>query len=306
MNLPFEPRARVLAKTIQMRNEETQWESFIVKLLKKLELSEEKKKAAEARYYQLARHVARKLNMREEDVHVVVQGSMRTQTTIAGDGREKFDLDIVIKVSGGPLSGLPPDQFFYAFGEALKGLPDAGEPEPKNRCWRLRYPGEPFYFDVTPAVPLSYGITGTNLRVRDQERGWSPSNPEEFATWFCEIAKLRFSFEQRSWLVKAEDAAAKIDPLPRDPVRIDDILRRLVQLMKLHRDSYYRKLPDARRVAMPISVILVTLAAKAYQQMVTQSSGTFVSAIEVVLEVVARMPDHIKRERHIEVNNPAS
>jgi hypothetical protein len=305
MNLPFEPRARVLAKTIQMRNEETQWESFIVKLLKKLELSEEKKKAAEARYYQLARHVARKLNMREEDVHVVVQGSMRTQTTIAGDGREKFDLDIVIKVSGGPLSGLPPEQFFYAFGEALKGLPDSGEPEPKNRCWRLRYPGEPFYFDVTPAVPLSYGITGTNLRVRDQEKGWSPSNPEEFATWFCEIAKLRFSFEQRSWLVKAEDAAAKIDPLPRDPVRIDDILRRLVQLMKLHRDSYYRKLPDARRVAMPISVILVTLAAKAYQQMVTQSPGTFVSAIEVVLEVVARMPDHIKRERHIEVNNPA-
>lgn len=50
MNLPFEPRARVLAKTIQMRNEETQWESFIVKLLKRLELSDEKKKAAEARY----------------------------------------------------------------------------------------------------------------------------------------------------------------------------------------------------------------------------------------------------------------
>ncbi|AZE85559.1 hypothetical protein C4J98_4174 [Pseudomonas orientalis] len=301
----FEPKTRLLAKTIQVANEETQWESFIVKLLKKLELPEEKRRAAEARYYELARHVAHKLNMREENVHVVVQGSMRTQTTVAGYGPEKFDLDIVIKVHGGPLSVMPPDMFFNTFGEALRGIPGAGEPEAKNRCWRLRYPGESFYFDVTPAVPVSYAITGADLRVRDQEKGWSPSNPEEFASWFCSIAQLRFAFEQRRWLIKAEDAAVKVDPLPSEPVRIDDILRRLVQLMKLHRDSYFRKLPDERRMAMPISVILVTLATKAYQDMATQEPNAFVSAIDVVLEVVERMPGYIKRDRQFEVNNPA-
>lgn len=301
----FESNRRLLAKALQLNSEGRDWESFIVKLLKKLELPEEKRSAAEARYHQLAKHVARKLNMKDESVHVVVQGSMRTQTTVAGYGPEKFDLDIVIKVCGGALESLPPDHFFEAFGEALKGIPGAGEPEPKNRCWRLRYPGEPFYFDVTPAVPLSYALTGTDLRVRDRDKGWSPSNPEQFAEWFCAIAKLRFSFLQYRALNKAADAAAKVDPLPNESVHIDDILRRLVQLMKLHRDSYFRSLPDARRAAMPISVILVTLATKAYHQMVISEPSGYVSALDVVLEVVERMPRFIKRGLQIEVNNPA-
>nr|GFD60219.1 hypothetical protein [Tanacetum cinerariifolium] len=69
--------------------------------------------------------------------------------------------------------------------------------------------------------------------------------------------------------------------------------------------SYFRKLPDERRMAMPISVILVTLATKAYQDMATQEPNAFVSAIDVVLEVVERMPVYIKRDRQFEVNNPA-
>ncbi len=65
-----------------------------------LELTPEKQAAAEKRYKELGRHVARHLGVGETDVHVVVQGSMKTQTTIAGDGREKFDLDIVVKLCG--------------------------------------------------------------------------------------------------------------------------------------------------------------------------------------------------------------
>ncbi|WP_024679561.1 nucleotidyltransferase [Pseudomonas syringae] len=305
MNMQLQRNSKILAKALKLRHEDKQWEIFIVSMLKKLELSTEKRSAAEARYEKFGHHVASKLGMNDDDVHVVVQGSMRTQTTIAGDGREKFDLDVVVKLSGPRFTGLRESEaFFQLFGESLRGIEGAGVPEAKSRCWRLPYPGERFYFDVTPAIPMSQGIIGTFLRVRDKETVWSPSNPEEFADWFCAIAGKKFPF-QRTLLIKAEDARAKVDPIPQTPIGLDDILRRLVQLMKLHRDNYYRKLPDARGDARPISVILVTLATKAYDKMVSEEPNAFDSSIEVVLEVVARMPEFIERHALIRVDNPA-
>ncbi|WP_375184292.1 nucleotidyltransferase [Aquabacterium sp.] len=257
------------------------------------------------RYDDLARHVARKLNVGDTDVHVVVQGSMRTQTTTAMWGNTKFDLDIVVKLKSARFAGLrTSEEFFQEFGRALKGIPDAGEPEPKNRCWRLRYPGEPFYFDVTPAIPLSRGITGTDLRVRDPKTIWSPSNPEEFAEWFCKIAEGRFPF-QREQMAQFAEARTQVDPVPCGRVRIDDILRRTVQLIKLHRDNYYRGLPEQRQEGKPISVILVTLAASTYRDLLAKEANQFSSAIEVALEVVERLPRYIDRSGgRVKVMNP--
>lgn len=302
-------KRRLVLEAIAARNENQQWEDFIARMLLKLELSPEKRAAAQLRYQALGRHVARNMGIGETDAHVVVQGSMRTQTTIAGDGREKFDLDVVVKLCGSEFEGLEhSEEFFQNFGAALHGIEGAGDPKPKNRCWRLQYPGEPFYFDVTPAIPLSEEITGTNLRVRDEKKVWSPSNPEEFADWFCTIANQRFVFQER--MVKSAialgEARTTVNPLPQTKVPLDDILRRLVQLMKLHRDGYYKNLPDVRGEARPISVILVTLAAHAYNEMVTRERGNYSSAIEVALEVIDRMPMFIRRVDELAfVDNPA-
>lgn len=300
-------RRRLALEALAARKENEQWEDFIAKMLVKLELPPGKRSAAIARYKQIGQHVARKMGIGENDAHVVVQGSMRTQTTIAGDGRENFDLDIVVKLCGPKFEGLnDSEQFFTEFGVALKGVPDAGEPEPKNRCWRLNYPGEPFYFDVTPAIPLSEEIVGTDLRVRDPEKVWTPSNPQEFADWFCEIADKRFAFQERITKALSVDARTVIDPVPQTKVPLDDVLRRLVQLMKLHRDGHYKNLPKERRKARPISVILVTLAAHAYDEMATQERFKFGSALEVALEVINRMPKFIeRRDGDSYVFNPA-
>lgn len=303
---PTQKRSRLIADAIIRRNESQQWEEFIVRMLKKLELPDEKREAATLRYSEFARHIARAFNIGSDDVHVVVQGSMRTQTTIAGDGREKFDLDVVVKLTGPKFTQLNhSEQFFKDFGIALRGIRDAGEPKAKSRCWRLQYPGEPFYFDVTPAIPLQPWIEGTILKVRDPQTIWSPSNPEEFADWFCGIANRKFPF-QIARRIFAADAKTTVDPIPQGTVRLDDILRRLVQLMKLHRDSYFRHLPDYRQEAKPISVILVTLATKAYKEMVENEPSGFTNAIEVALEVVARMPNFIGHSAYgYSVNNPA-
>lgn len=293
--------ALVLAK----RRDEAQWEEFIVGMLGKLELPQTEREKAVRRYSDLARHVARRLDVGDVDVHVVVQGSMRTQTTTAMWGNTKFDLDIVVKLTSARFAGLrASEEFFQEFGRALKGIPDAGEPEPKNRCWRLRYPGESFYFDVTPAIPLSRGITGTDLRVRDPKTIWSPSNPEEFAEWFCNIAEGRFPF-QREQVAKFAEARTQVDPVPSGRVRIDDILRRTVQLIKLHRDNYYRGLSEQRQEGKPISVILVTLAASIYRDLLAKEPSRFSSAIEVALEVVERMPKYVDRSGgRVRVMNP--
>lgn len=295
---PQQPRARrrLALEALPARHEKQQWEDFIAKMLVDLELPPGKRAAAVARYRQIGQHVAREMGIGESEAHVVVQGSMRTQTTIAGDGREKFDLDIVVKLCGPKFEGLKEsEQFFRDFGTALKGVPDAGEPEPKNRCWRLNYPGEPFYFDITPAIPLSEEIVCTDLRVRDPQKKWTPSNPEEFADWFCEIADKRFAFQYRATKSLSVEARTVVNPVPQTEVPFDDVLRRLVQLMKLHRDGHYRNLSEERSKNRPISVILVTLAAHAYDEMFTLERYKYASALEVALEVINRMPQFIER-----------
>ncbi|MBK4734690.1 nucleotidyltransferase domain-containing protein [Noviherbaspirillum pedocola] len=279
-----------LAHLLKARNQAAQWESFIASMLTKLELSEEELALATKHYQQLATHIARKLGVGENDVHVIVQGSMRTQTTISPRGRQNFDLDIVVKLTGPRFENLQESEAFFAeFGEALHGVADAGDPEPKRRCWRLNYPNLPFYFDVTPAVPDNRLITGTKIRVRDPDTVWSPSNPQDFADWFCNIAGLRFPF-QRVQRHLTMDATTQVDPVPNSPVRLDDILRRTVQLVKLHRDNYYWELAPQRKELAPISVILVTLLASAYLRLAQTRPNDFSSAIEVALELVEQIP----------------
>lgn len=298
--------AKRILETMQARQERVQWETFIVEMLQKLELSPEERARATRRYEALGRQVAAKLGMSDTDAHVFVQGSMRTQTTVSPRGNQNFDLDVVVKLTGPKVHGITDsERFFQDFGLALHGIQDAGDPKPKRRCWRLNYPGEPFYFDVTPALPGSRSLgVATDLRVRDPDTRWSPSNPEEFAEWFCTIANKRFSFNRglREMVLKAE---TQVTPIPDVPVGIDDILRRGIQLMKLHRDNYYWNHSDERKDAKSISVILVTLAGHVYDRMVTHEQTAYSSPIEVLLELVDRMPRGIGYDgRNYRVSNP--
>ncbi|MDO9177681.1 MAG: nucleotidyltransferase [Agitococcus sp.] len=298
----------VLSKRINdlltARHETMQWAEFIARILHKLELNPTEKARAKTKYDQLAHQVAKKLDIADNDVHVIVQGSMRTQTTISPRGNTKFDLDIVVKITGSKYQNIDSDIFFDDFGQSLRGLNESsGDPIPKRRCWRLQYPGESFYFDVTPALPGSKIITGTDLRVRDPETEWSPSNPEEFADWFCTIAEKRFVFPHAQTLLKAE-ARQRIDPLPDEKIGLDDVLRRAVQLIKLHRDNFYFGATDKQKESQPISVILVTLITTAYNDLWNTHSQSMSSPIQLLLEVVDRMPRYISTTYGFRVENP--
>jgi hypothetical protein len=145
-------------------------------------------------------------------------------------------------------------------------------------------------------VPDNSRTYGAALRVRDPKTRWSPSNPKEFAEWFCERAALQFSFHTAKGLDGLVEARKSITPLPEEPVRIDDILRRTIQLLKLHRDNFYHFADEELKVAAPISVIIVTLAGHAFEALWRTRRNEFTSPIEVVLAVVEDMPNAIQRD----------
>jgi hypothetical protein len=131
-------------------------------LLKRLELDQAARAEAIKQYEKLANRVATKLDIPRHDVNVYPQGSMRTQTTIRPRGTEKFDIDIVFELLGPKYADPDPEVMFAAFGRALEGDEEVtGKPEARRRCWKLNYPGEAFYFDVTPAVadPLKSALS---------------------------------------------------------------------------------------------------------------------------------------------------
>lgn len=282
-----------IIESLNARSETKQWEELIGNLLRRLELDATERRNAEADYEKLADDIASKLSIPRHDVEIFPQGSMRTQTTISQRYPIKFDLDVLVKLSGPKYTSPNPEVMFQAFGKALEGNEKVtGQPEAKRRCWRLPYPGKAYYFDVTPAVADQTRRVGSSLSVRDPDTRWAPSNPEEFADWFCTHAEKRFPFQ--TLVLKAQiEARTTVTPLPDGDVGLDDILRRAVQLIKLHRDTLYWGVDDKKKEVMPISVIIVTLATKAYADLLAYRSGEFKSPIEVVLALVEAMPKYI-------------
>lgn len=283
-----------LIESLVARQEEHQWEQLIATLLKRLELHPDKKAEAEREYEILGESIARKLNLPRHDVEVSPQGSMRTQTTISQRYPVNFDIDIFVKLTGPGYDHMDAETMFHAFGKALEGNEEmTGELEEKRRCWRLPYPNKPFYFDVTPAV-RGTTATGGVLRVRDPDTTWAPTNPKDCAEWFCSHAEQRFEFAVQVHRSIALDSAS-VEPLPQEAVGLDDILRRTVQLMKLHRDTMYHLADEKHKEAQPISVIIVTLVTEAYAELLRTHRRGFSSPLEVVLKLVEKMPEYIQQ-----------
>lgn len=288
------------------QQESEQWETLIVRLLERLELPAAAREEAERMYENLGRQIAESLGAHHNDVRIYPQGSMRTQTTIKQRRPKDFDLDIMVELSSRALYYSDSEDMFEQFGKALEGNETVtGSPKAKERCWRLEFPNKPFYFDVAPAVPDVSRVTGAGLKVRDPETIWSPTNPEEFAQWFCDRADLRFPFTSRAFVQDSVGfGKAEVIPLPNKPVALDDVLRRTIQLIKLHRDNYYWYQKE-RKEGQPISVILVTLATHAYEHLYNTKRYQFKSPIQLVLAIVDEMPDFILRKNsQYHVDNP--
>ncbi len=134
--------------------------------------------------------------------------------------------------------------------------------ERRRRCWALNFEGR-FHMDVLPAIPDDEGasfskrLAETSILLTDRElHAWQQSNPKAYADWFRERESVSFNLKRAEMAAAGKVEVEEIsDDLVKTPLRV------ATQILKRHRDIRYVGPADDK----PISIILTTLAAAAYE-----------------------------------------
>lgn len=227
----------------------------------------------------------------QSDAEIYPQGSLRLGTAVRPVKEEdKYDVDLVyrrdIQKESTTQEELKRD-LEEQLKHYLRYLADGGSEVPKlvpgRRCWTLDYKGQ-FHMDILPALPDDEAAEHNRRDAEDgiiipdtELRCWQHSNPKGYANWFDDQQAVLLQ-ERRDAMAKA--ANVDVEEIPRQ--RVPTPLRRVVQILKRHRDMYYQGNPKDR----PISIIITTLAADAYRG----ESDVF----EALMAITAGMRDGIK------------
>jgi cyclic GMP-AMP synthase DncV-like protein len=217
---------------------------------------------------------------------IFVQGSMALGTAKVPVGHDEIDVDLVQYLSAATV-GVSAATVQQIVGARL-GQHEvyASMLEEKHRCWRLNYAGA-FHLDITPAIAHP-DKTESALLVPDRRlRCWLPSNPRGFRERFERRAMLR---PRGVGLTKTFDARSSVEsfPLQFGP---KGLLRRLIQLLKHHRDVAFQN--SAQYERRPISMIITALAAQAYEYVI--HSRNFETDYDLLLAVLDAMPRFIDK-----------
>ncbi len=260
-----------------------------------LELPQTKREAAESAYNSVGGWLNDCPTMGPFRPVIFPQGSMALGTTVKPLNREEFDIDLICHLTLGD-EQLPQARVKSAVGDRLNAHATYREMlEEFKRCWRLNYAEETqLHLDITPAVKNS-GCPNGGLCVTDKEaRAWQPSHPKGYIDRFNERAVLQPRFRERPFEQKDESISikAKLEPFP-EHTPFKGLLRRTVQIVKRHRCIYF----EHRLKKAPISIILTTLVAKAYEA-VALSGSVYETEFDVVCDVISQMPDFIEQRRN--------
>lgn len=210
------------------------------------------------------------LSRYHSDAEIYPQGSIRLGTSIRPVKKDDdFDIDLVYRRDIQKESTTQ-EQLKAEVGNQLREyidyLQSEGETIPKivpgRRCWTLEYKGQ-FHMDILPAIPddeaEKYNLCNIKdgIKIADRKlREWKHSNPKGYATWFNDKQKALLLERQQ---IMAKAANVNVESIPAE--RVPTPLRRAVQILKRHRDIRYQGDYDNK----PISIIITTLAAQAYE-----------------------------------------
>lgn len=203
--------------------------------------------------------------LQQYNPRIYAQGSFALGTVIRPFNRTDYDIDAVVQLDG-DLTSWTPQALKRALGDRLRMHGKYEEmlgPEGR-RCWTLTYASgekEPgFHMDLLASIGHRggdlLGTAGTPTAIAITNRvdfgvyDWRQSDPKGYAAWF------KKQMEQEWKRVLAEKRAV-IETVPEYAARTS--LQITVQLLKRHRDVMFKGQEEA-----PISVIISTLAARAY------------------------------------------
>lgn len=282
-------------------------EQLLLKLLESIQLPEGAYETAVKRYQNLGEWFHRPgSTCAESEPEIFSQGSFRLGTATNG---EHYDLDLGCRLRKGITKANTTQK---AMKELIGGELELYRSahgikerlEEKRRCWRMIYAdGFSFHMDIVPCIPeedpkrtvlknrmlqesgfddaLASEVSELAVSITDNEDAqytnitpeWRISNPQGYARWFEARMRLGRAFLEK----RASDIGANIEDVP--VFRWQSPLQGAVQLLKHHRDEMFSPDDDSR----PISVIITTLAARAYS-----GETTVADAIEGILNSMER------------------
>jgi hypothetical protein len=253
-----------------------------------LELPDSAYEKATKRYQDLGEWFDRDGSLvKDNNLHIFPQGSFMLGTTIRPlSENEEYDLDLACKLRDGiTKDSYTQESLKEMIGQELESYRKARgikkELLSKHRCWRLEYRDDiSFHLDIVPCIPsdenqkrfildsmkksgteefIANSASQSTISITDDRHqgykyicsDWHISNPEGYAKWF--EYRMDFSSEQ-IFMEKAQ-----VDRVPLYKRKTP--LQRCVQLLKRHRDQMF-----GDDESKPISIIITTLAARAYNR----------------------------------------
>jgi len=275
-------------------NQKKQFNDLLEILSENLSITKTQHEAAVQSYVAVGKFLSNEYSsLAEFQPYIKPQGSFIIGTTIQSiDEDGDIDLDVVCEFKKKPDNWA---QFHLknAVGDHLKESDRYREmlDEEGRRCWTLKYrenaesANQRYHMDILPALISSgYSIilekamsadtyeefdklrlsitdieeSGYNTETRPEN--WKQSNPYGYAIWFMNIAKTINGIKKRTYSLNEA-----VKPAPEyQETRLP--LQRVVQLLKRHRDIYFKNEPDPEvKKQKPISCIITTLAARAYR-----------------------------------------
>lgn len=268
--------------------------SIILEIAKAIDIPDSAYQTAEKRYQDLGEWLERAdSSCIIYTPHVFPQGSFRLATVIHPiDEEEEYDLDLACKLKNGVTKATHSQESLKTIiGNEVESYRQyrqiEEEKDEKRRCWRLHYKDQlKFHLDILPCIPeevpikihlkemmiksgsteiLAETVSELTVAITDKENqnyheisnDWNISNPEGYALWFESKMKLAEEFLRKQVLIEKTE---KIDDLP--TYKWKSPLQRVVQILKRHRDKMFFDAPTEMK---PISIIITTLSAEAYQ-----------------------------------------
>ncbi|NHZ85715.1 MAG: nucleotidyltransferase [Planctomycetia bacterium] len=286
-----------------LTEEQNQFDKIFTELSTNLDISESQYNTAVSSYRAVGDYLANK----DSELHsynptIKPQGSFLLGTMVKPIIKDdEFDVDLVCTLNGIP-------NYWVQFnlkdkvGTRLKNSPTyiSMLEKEKRRCWTLKYSeSSKFHMDILPSliangyqIMLEKAMIASSfsnydelsIRITDKKDpnyykdmnpdNWLKSNPFGYAKWFFD--KNYFGVN------KGIKIAEAIDPLP-SYQKDKTLLQRAIQIFKRHRDIMFEG--DDNK---PISIIITTLAARAYQE---ESD-----LITTIKNIIDRMPNLIEEE----------
>ena len=270
--------------------------SILSLVLDGLEIPDSAYKKAEKRYEGLGEFLGRpQSRVQAYDPYVFSQGSFELGTVIRPLGADgEYDLDLGCSLRVGMTKNTHSQkELKEMLGEELEDYRTAQqierELESKRRCWRLAYKDElAFHMDVVPCIPerngqigfikeamisrgadetLASEVADRAVSITDSELPsypvvspkWLLSNPQGYARWFQSRVALAKPVSDQILMEKRAEVESIPDNRRKAP------LQRVVQLLKRHRNVMFQEYATRESNPQPISVIITTLAAQAYE-----------------------------------------